>query len=92
VQHCRVLYRQAGEIRQEIEVQTRRRVSARRHDRPGVHASLDSPLPKGHPGEAFGWTMKVADFNPDADDVVEQAPVQRARPQKGLRRSDGSIR
>jgi hypothetical protein len=36
-------------------------------------SSLDSPFPKGQPREAFEWTVKVADFNPNADDVVEQA-------------------
>jgi hypothetical protein len=47
-------------------------------------SSLDSPFPKGQPGEAFGWTVKVADFNPDADDVVEQANEFNAPARRGV--------
>jgi hypothetical protein len=47
-------------------------------------SSLDSPIPKGQPGEAFGWTVKVADFNPDADDVVEQANQFNAPARRGV--------
>jgi hypothetical protein len=36
-------------------------------------SSLSDPFPKGESGEAFGWTVKVVDFNPDANDVLEQA-------------------
>ena len=37
----------------------------------GAESSLDSPFPKGQSGEAFGWSVKVADFDPDANEVVE---------------------
>jgi hypothetical protein len=46
-------------------------------------SSLSDPFPKGESGEAFGWTVKVVDFNPAANDVVEQANEFNARPRKG---------
>jgi hypothetical protein len=29
-----------------------------------TESSLSAPFPKGESGEAFGWTVKVVDFNP----------------------------
>jgi hypothetical protein len=49
-----------------------------------AESSLDSPFPKGQPGEAFGWTVKVVDFNPNANDVVEQANQFNAPPRRGV--------
>jgi hypothetical protein len=46
-------------------------------------SSLSDPFPKGESGEAFGWTVKVVDFNADANDVVEQANQFNAPPRKG---------
>jgi hypothetical protein len=46
-------------------------------------SSLSDPFPKGESGEAFGWTVKVVDFNPNANDVVEQANQFNAPPRKG---------
>lgn len=50
----------------------------------GAESSLDIPFPQGQPGEAFGWTVKVADFNPDADDEVEHANQFNAPPRRGV--------
>lgn len=50
----------------------------------GAESSLDSPFPKGQSGEAFGWSVKVADFNSDANEVVEHANQFNAPPRKGV--------
>lgn len=58
----------------------------------GAVSSLDNPIPQGQAGEAAGWSVKVADFNPDADDEVAQAnQFNRPPPQRGLCRSHGSV-
>jgi hypothetical protein len=46
-------------------------------------SSLSDPFPRGEAGEAFGWTVMVVDFNPDANDVVEQANEFNSRPRRG---------
>ena len=48
-----------------------------------AESSLSDPFPRGEAGEAFGWTVKVVDFNPDATDVVEQANQFNAPPRRG---------
>ncbi len=50
----------------------------------GTGSSLDSPHPKGEPSEAYGWSVTVADFNPNANDVVEHANQFNAPPRKGV--------
>jgi hypothetical protein len=47
-------------------------------------SSLGDPFPKGQPGEAFGWSVKVVDFNPNANDVVEQANQFNAPARRGV--------
>ena len=46
-------------------------------------SSLSDPFPRGEAGEAFGWTVRVVDLNPDANDLVEQAHEFNASPRRG---------
>jgi hypothetical protein len=46
-------------------------------------SSPSDPFPRGAALGAFGWTVKVVDFNPDATDEVEQANKSNAPPREG---------
>lgn len=39
----------------------------------GSESTLADPFPRGDAAGAYGWRIKVVDFNPDANDVVQQA-------------------
>lgn len=46
-------------------------------------SSLDNPVARGEAAEAYGWSLKVVDFNPSANDVIEQADSYNKPPRKG---------